>query len=829
MLTLTRFLLVFAVALSMACATDDATENNDGQNNTNADAGNNTDPDLVETDELSLRSLNPKMGNAGGGTTINLAGSGFQSGMNVQFGGEAATEVVVITPTSARAVTPAGMVGAVTVSVENPDGETDSLLNAFTYLDSDDPTVGFCQLQMQDQPIQATAGEASPQIFAIVFADGLTQGEGQGEFIEGQIGWGEGNDVANYTFSNMTYNTDKDGLNGGDLANDEYGGSLTIPADGTKRYVARFRTQQRAEEWVYCDLDGSDNDIQEDQLGTIDVTTPQQPEVTFCDLEAQSPVVVETGNATPRLFARVFSEGLTTGAGQGSNIQVELGWGGTGDDVDTFNFSSMTYDSDVDGLSAGDLANDRYGGTLTVNNAGDYRYVGRARVGDSGEWTYCDLDGADGMTDDLGVLEVNDPPEPEIGFCQTVTATASATTGMASGAITGQVFVAGLTQGAGQGTGITAELAWGDAGTDPTTWTESVSASYSQDVDGLTAGDLANDEYTSTLTIATMGDYDYAYRFSLDGGTTYTWCDTDGNGTASPFEPTKVGTLEVRDQMVNRPDACNLQFPEITPSLLVGDSLAVFGRVTEGTLTGNAMSDASIVGELLVGPTGADPVTQPGMFTNVAATVRTTGFINLGPNEDEYEASWTPTADGTYQFLYRFSADSGTNYTYCDLDGNDMSSTFNGENVGVVHVFAAGNTPDLVDYCHVFQTTTSSTLADPAPVVTVETFEPGVTDATPTGTEIEAEVGYGDVGANPALPGAYTWNTMPYKGQGPSNTNNSEYEAKIYPDAMKPAAGTYDVAARVRLMGTTEWQYCDNDNSSMNFFTEQTTTHTLTN
>jgi len=819
-----RFLLVFLVAGALACADDDTPSNNDN-NMLMPDAGNDTNPDMPDTDELALNAVNPKTGSLSGGTTINIAGTGFQSGMTVTVGGNAAADVVVITPTSATAVTPAGMVGAVTVTVENPDGESDSLLNAFTYVDSDDPSIGFCQLQMQDQPIQATAGEASPLIYAIVFAEGLTQGEGEGEFIEGQLGWGSGADVSGYTFSDMTYNTDKDGLAGGDLANDEYQGSLTIPADGEQRYVARFRTEQRADDWVYCDLDGSDNDIQDEQLGTISVTAPMQPEVTFCELEAQSPVDVETGTATPRLFAQVYAEGVTTGAGQGSNINVELGFGSTTDMLDDFAFTAMTYDSDVDGINAGDLANDRYGGTLTVTTAGEYRYIARARVGDSGMWTFCDLDGSNAMPSEPGVLNVNDPPEPEIGFCQTTTAMASATTGMASGDITAQVFVAGVTAGSGQGNGITAELRYGAAGTDPTTWTDSVTPSYASDVDGLNPGDLANDEYSTTLTIGTMGDYDYAYRFSLDGGTNWTWCDTDGSGASDAFEPAKVATIEVRDVMVNRPDACNLQFPELVPSLLVGDSLAVFGRVTEGTLTGNAMADASIVGELVVGPTSADPLTQPGMFTTVAATVKTMNLINIGANEDEYEASWTPSSAGTYQFLYRFSADGGTNFSYCDLNGNDSSSAFDRQNVGVVKVFAAGNTPDLIDYCHVFQGSTTAS-GGVSPPITVETYEMGVTDSSPTGAEIEAEIGYGDVGANPALSGAFTWNPMAYKGQG-ANMSNSEYEGKIYPDMRAPAAGTYDVVVRVRLSGTTEWQYCDNNNSTMDFFTAQTSTHTV--
>lgn len=303
---------------------------------------------------------------------------------------------------SVRAEVPAGDVeGPVPVTVTNPDGESYTIANGFTYTMMEDPTVGFCQLQAQS-PVSATAGMPTPGIFALVFTDGLTQGEGQGAMIEGQLGYGIGAEFEDFEFVEMTYNTDKDGLNAGDLANDEYGAELTIQASGSYQYVARFRLTSSPDSWVYCDLDGSENGVSFEQLGRIEVAQPTTPEVDFCQLTGPSPVTVETGAATETINAFVFSAGATEGGGPAASIVGELGFGGVGEDVGDFSYSTMTYTDDIDGLTPGDFANDQYGGTLDVGVAGDYRFAARFRLeSEPNGWVYCDLDGSDNGIGDL--------------------------------------------------------------------------------------------------------------------------------------------------------------------------------------------------------------------------------------------------------------------------------------------------------------------------------------------------------------------------------------------------------------------------------------------
>jgi len=95
------------------------------------------------------------------------------------------------------------------------------------------------------------------------------------------------------------------------------------------------------------------------------------------------------------------------------------------------------------------------------------------------------------------------------------------------------VYQGGVTEGAGRGAGVTVQLGVGPDGSDPASaagWTWS-SAAYNVDKDGLSPGDLANDEYTGTFTApSTAGAYDYCGRVSVDSGASWTYCDLGGSG-----------------------------------------------------------------------------------------------------------------------------------------------------------------------------------------------------------------------------------------------------------------------------------------------------------
>ena len=103
----------------------------------------------------------------------------------------------------------------------------------------------------------------------------------------------------------------------------------------------------------------------------------------------------------------------------------------------------------------------------------------------------------------------------------------------------GRVYHPGITEPAGQGAGITAELGYGPDGTHPTgagwTW---IAAAYNTDLGN-------DDEYMATIPALPVGRYDYAYRFSRNG---VDWLYVDnppGANNASEYNISEAGDLEV--------------------------------------------------------------------------------------------------------------------------------------------------------------------------------------------------------------------------------------------------------------------------------------------
>jgi hypothetical protein len=81
-----------------------------------------------------MRGISPESGPTGGGTTVTITGSNFQSGAVVSFGGTASSRITLVSATELQAVTPAHPAGAVDVKVTNPDNQSATLAAGFTYI-----------------------------------------------------------------------------------------------------------------------------------------------------------------------------------------------------------------------------------------------------------------------------------------------------------------------------------------------------------------------------------------------------------------------------------------------------------------------------------------------------------------------------------------------------------------------------------------------------------------------------------------------------------------------------------------------------------------------
>jgi hypothetical protein len=85
---------------------------------------------------LALTRVTPSRGPTYGGTTITLEGANFVTGARVYIGSSRASSVTRISPTRLQARTPSRSTGVRTIKVTNPDGQSASLANSFTYIRS---------------------------------------------------------------------------------------------------------------------------------------------------------------------------------------------------------------------------------------------------------------------------------------------------------------------------------------------------------------------------------------------------------------------------------------------------------------------------------------------------------------------------------------------------------------------------------------------------------------------------------------------------------------------------------------------------------------------
>ncbi len=108
-------------------------------------------------------------------------------------------------------------------------------------------------------------------------------------------------------------------------------------------------------------------------------------------------------------------------------------------------------------------------------------------------------------------------------------ATITAANGSISPTILGRLYETGVTEAAGGSASVMAEVGYGSPLANPevslfTGWT---SATFTQQT-----GPFGNDdEYGATFTLPAAGTYNYAFRFSLDGGNRWTYCDLDKSGS----------------------------------------------------------------------------------------------------------------------------------------------------------------------------------------------------------------------------------------------------------------------------------------------------------
>jgi hypothetical protein len=353
-----------------------------------------------------------------------------------------------------------------------------------------------------------------------------------------------------------------------------------------------------------------------------------------------------------------------------------------------------------------------------------------------------------------------------------------------------------VTKGAGQGTGIRAQVGFATTLSAPPamtdfTWTD---AAYVTDVDGAATGDLARDQYGADVSLPGASGAEKTYvvaaRFSGNQGQTWTLADHDGssNGVQDAqlarvtVAPPGVGWCRLGGQTMQAPPSVSLTGTAAGP--------AIYGQVYQQGVTDKSGAGAGLSGQLGVGTPGTDPSTWA--WSDAAYNTDTGSGAN-----DEFMATLPNPGPGSYVFAYRFKLGSGA-YTYCDADGSDNG--FSESQAGTLTVAGAH-----VDRCVLqYPPTLDAREGRATPLIYGRVFAAGVTDATAPSTIIDMQVGEGPAGSLPDA--GWTWGAATYNLKVAGG--GEEWQASL----SGPAAGTYHYAYRARVAGG-DWLSCDLDSS----------------
>ncbi|HEX4386092.1 MAG TPA: lamin tail domain-containing protein, partial [Myxococcales bacterium] len=152
-------------------------------------------------------------------------------------------------------------------------------------------------------------------------------------------------------------------------------------------------------------------------------------------------------------------------------------------------------------------------------------------------------------------------------------------------------------------------------------------------------------------------------RSSAKLGTPTLFCSCDGITVHAELNGKGAANGEI--------DLCTID----APTAVTGTHGATAGPFN-GTFVETTLPEGAVVkGQVGYGIAGTDPFTQFAFTAGTAAG-----------NGTDYSASLTAPAAGSYSFLWRFSLDSGSHWTYCDINGAGATAAnpFDTANLGTL-------------------------------------------------------------------------------------------------------------------------------------------------
>ena len=118
----------------------------------------------------TLTRVEPDNDMVDGGATVKIIGENFQDGATVTIGGNAASNVIFVSPTELLVEVPAGAAGSADVVVTNPDDQSNTLTDGFTYIEPPSPPT----LTRVEPDNDVVTGGATVKVIGENFQDGAT-------------------------------------------------------------------------------------------------------------------------------------------------------------------------------------------------------------------------------------------------------------------------------------------------------------------------------------------------------------------------------------------------------------------------------------------------------------------------------------------------------------------------------------------------------------------------------------------------------------------------------------------------------------------------------
>lgn len=673
-----------------------------------------------------------------------------------------------------------------------------------------EPRITWCNIASPAE-LRSEPGEDSASVFGDVYGKGVTDADEAAESLRVELGLGAWRSLpedaaGDWTWSTGSYISETLTGPGADAEGERYGGPLSADDAGRLSFLWRVSDDQGLS-WLYCDLDGSQNGVDRQNLGLLRVGSYLES----CRLELQDDLSLSLGEQSQVLAATVFAVGITEGFGPGSYLEGQIGYGPADSDPQAVGapgwvWHEAGYLNDASAGEAGDTpSDDMYVARLSPAAEGSYRIAFRFRtnLSQQGEWLTCDKTGTDDgfELEDLPLLTVLPPAAYEVDDCRLRgPVSLQVEAGSLSQAVDGLLFSGGHTPGPGPAEGVLGSLGARGA-TGDWIWTP---ASYVGDEDGDVIGDKAYDRYSAAITLSVPGVYDSAYRFSTDEGLSWTLCDR--GGSADGFDDDDTGSIIVYADVKPVID-------EVTLRTSLGeqsDLAAVAGwhsapffcdvRIPGFTEKVGSGALAKLAVEIGRGPPGSIPALSED-WEWVAATYEANQSA-LAELDDVYVASLDTSTVGLYDVAARASVDAGA-WVYGDTDGS--SNGYATQSALALEVVApATGVADGIDWCN---------LHHPPEVIAVtgvasetirgQLFISGQTNGAGWASGVVASVGYGPGASHPEA-ADWSWFDAWYATDADSN---DEYRGQIIPHA----AGDYVTAYRFSLDAGANWTFCDLD------------------